>query len=99
MQKQLDEKIEEMKKEIDEKKSDGFLSPENLKKIMKMSRYTFIVFILVMFFNVTKVDSFLRFKQFSIFYDIQNEQSTFLFVVIKSLLVSIFYYMITSLIK
>jgi hypothetical protein len=87
-----------MKKEI-EKKSTTFLSAKNLKNIFKSFKYTFIVFLLILFFNVNYIDEILRFKQFSLFYDIQDEKSTFLFVILKALFVSSFYYLFTSFIN
>ena len=81
------------------KKSTTFLSAKNLKNIFKSFQYTFIVFLLILFFNVNSIDEILRFKQFSLFYDIQDEKSTFLFVILKALLVSSFYYLFTSFIN
>jgi len=59
----------------------------------------FVVFLLLIFFNVGSIDEFLRFKKYSIFYDIQNDKSTLLFTFFKAMIITTLYYMITYLLK
>tara|TARA_B100000575_G_C23025324_1_gene590455 strand:- start:238 stop:885 length:648 start_codon:yes stop_codon:yes gene_type:complete len=95
---EMEQKMEEMKKELEKKNSSFFNNPQ-LKNILLNIKSTLVVFLLIIFFNVNSIDEFLRFKKFSLFYNIQDEKSTLLFTFFKGLLISSFYYMITSLLK
>ena len=95
---EMEQKMEEMKKELDDKNSSFFNNPQ-LKNILLNIKSTLVVFLLIIFFNVNSIDEFLRFKKFSLFYNIQDEKSTLLFTFFKGVLISSFYYMITSLLK
>ena len=68
-------------------------------KLVKMFKNTLVVFLLIIFFNVNSIDEFLRFKKYSLFYNIQDEKSTILFGFFKAILIASIYYMITSLLK
>ena len=97
-QKELEEKMEEMKKELENKNSSFFDFPD-IKKKLSGFKDIFVVFLLIIFFNVSSVDEFLRFKKYSIFYDIQDDKSTLLFTFFKAMIITSIYYMVTSLIK
>ena len=98
-QREMERKMNEMKKEMEEKKSKNFLNNPQLMKLIKMFKDTLVVFLLIIFFNVNSIDEFLRFKKYSLFYDIQDDKSTILFAFFKALLIGSIYYMITTLIK
>jgi len=91
---ELEKKLNEMKKDI-EQKTKIFANPK-LNQLYNNLKTTFVVFMLVVFFNVNSIDEFLRFKKFSLFYNIQNEKSTILFVLFKAMIITGFYYMITK---
>ena len=68
-QEQMEKKMNEMKKEIESKKS-GFLNNPKLMKLVKMFKNTLVVFLLIIFFNVNSIDEFLRFKKCCFYFTI-----------------------------
>ena len=100
--KEMDEKMEElekMKQKLEDSKPKNFIEAMNIKTIIQTFKTTFIVFLLVVFFNLNSIDEFMRFKQFSIFYNIDTEKSTLLFTLFKAIFVSSLFYMINFLLK
>ena len=78
--------------------------PENfedltIKSVLQKSKNTIVVFFMIMFFNLSPIDDFLRFKKVSFFYDANTHQSTFAFTFFKAILLSVLYYTITLLIQ
>ena len=94
----MEDKFEKMKKELEDK-SNPFFSLEELKTKLGGLKTTFVVVLLIIFFNVSSVDDVLRFKKFPLFYDIQSEKSTLLFPFLKALIIGGLYYLMTYLLK
>ena len=80
-------------------KEKNTFSELSFQGIFQQFKTTIVVFLLVVFFNLNPIDDFLRFKQFSIFYDIKDDKSTFLYAIVKSIVMTLLYYAITYLIK
>lgn len=96
---QMEKKMNEMKQEIESKKDGGFLNHPKINKLIGMFKNTLVVFLLIIFFNVNSIDEFLRFRKYSLFYNIKDEKSTLLFTVFKAVVISSLYYMVTTLLK
>jgi len=90
--------MEELKKELENKNS-SFLNFPDFKEKLTGIKDIFVVFLLIIFFNVSSIDEFLRFKKYSVFYDIQDDKSTLLFTFFKAMIITSLYYMITYLLK
>ena len=87
-----------MRKELENKNS-SFLNFPDIKKKLSSVKDIFVVFLLIIFFNVSSIDEFMRFKKYSLFYDIQDDKSTLLFTFLKAMIITTLYYMITYLLK
>ena len=99
MQQQQQQK-EESKKEIKEETKDSeTIDGLPIQEILQKFKPSIIVFLLIIFFNLNPIDDFLRFRQYSVFYDITSEKSTILYAIIKAIMITSFYYLITYLIK
>ena len=81
------------------KENESFLDKLPFNHILQKVKTSFVVFLLIVFFNLNPIDDFLRFKQFSIFYDIKDDKSTFLFAFVKAMFISVLYYFTTYLLK
>ena len=91
---------EESKKEIKEETKDSeTIDGLPIQEILQKFKPSIIVFLLIIFFNLNPIDDFLRFRQYSVFYDITSEKSTILYAIIKAIMITSFYYLITYLIK
>ena len=71
----------------------------DFQKKLADAKDIFVVFLLIIFFNVSSIDEFLRFKKYSVFYDIQGDKSTLLFTFFKAIVITSLYYMMTYLLK
>ena len=91
IQKEKEESNEEKKEE------DSIFGKLPLNSVLVKIKTALVVFLLVVFFNLNPIDDFLRLKQFSLFYDIKEDKSTFLFAFVKAIFISVFYYLITYL--
>ena len=101
MQQQMQQQQkEESKKEIKEETKDSeTIDGLPIQEILQKFKPSIIVFLLIIFFNLNPIDDFLRFRQYSVFYDITSEKSTILYAIIKAIMITSFYYLITYLIK
>ena len=73
---------------------------ENMfKKILFDMKETIIVFFLTLFMNIDPISENLKFKNISFLYDINTNKSTFLSILIKSLLISVIFYLIHMFLK
>tara|TARA_B100001123_G_C15319020_1_gene1027254 strand:+ start:657 stop:1259 length:603 start_codon:yes stop_codon:yes gene_type:complete len=88
-QQQEENKGQEKKEEIIRK------NPTIYQKILEL-KDPIIVFLLIFFFNLSTIDECIRFKQFSFFYNIENESSTILFSFTKGLFIALLYYLLSQ---
>ena len=79
--------------------SQGIMGELSIQGVLQQFKTSIVVFLLVVFFNLNPIDDFFRFKQFSIFYDIKDDKSTFLYSIVKAIFITSLYYAITYLIK
>ena len=93
-QQQLEEK--ELEKELEEEllQEDKNVSMLDYVKNVNNLKDTFIVIILTILINLDPIDGLLKFKEIPAFYDIEADKSTFLFFLVKAIIVGIVFYLL-----
>lgn len=93
-QQQLEEK--ELEKELEEEllQEDKNVSMLDYVKNVNNLKDTFIVIILTILINLDPIDGLLKFKEIPAFYDIEADKSTFLFFLVKAIIVGVVFYLL-----
>ena len=93
-QQQLEEK--ELEKELEEEllQEDKNVSMLDYVKNVNNLKDTFIVIILTILINLYPIDGLLKFKEIPAFYDIEADKSTFLFFLVKAIIVGVVFYLL-----
>ena len=92
MQQQMQQAPPVQKDGSDEKDGKGTLI-EYLKNIYNM-KDALIIVVLSILINLEPVDDLLKFKNVSFFYDIETDKSTFVFFLLKSLIIGVMFYLL-----
>jgi len=93
-QQQFDEK--ELEKELEEEllKEDKNVSMLDYVKNVNNLKDTLIVIILTILINLDPIDGLLKFKEIPAFFDIEADKSTFLFFLVKAVIVGVVFYLL-----
>lgn len=93
-QQQFDEK--ELEKELEEEllQEDKNVSMLDYVKNVNNLKDTLIVIILTILINLDPIDGLLKFKEIPAFYDIEADKSTFLFFLVKAVIVGVVFYLL-----
>lgn len=93
-QQQLEEK--ELEKELEQEllQEDKNVSMLDYVKNVNNLKDTFIVIILTILINLDPIDGLLKFKEIPAFYDIEADKSTFLFFLVKAIIVGVVFYLL-----
>tara|TARA_B100002051_G_C16729133_1_gene637144 strand:- start:1088 stop:1657 length:570 start_codon:yes stop_codon:yes gene_type:complete len=93
-QQQIEEK--ELEKELEEEllQEDKNVNMLDYVKNVNNLKDTFIVIILTILINLDPIDGLLKFKEIPAFYDIEADKSTFLFFLVKAIIVGVVFYLL-----
>ena len=92
MQEEMKRKMKEELKEEYDQKNDGIF--DKVKLFLMDNKECIFVSILTFLFNINSIHEGMRFKSLPLFYDIETDQSTFVFTLFKTTIVTLLFCLI-----